>query len=382
VFTALFISLFLFRINFQEKDPVQFQREVIDDAIGIGYGVETGDVDGDGLNDILLADKEQFVWYRNPGWERFIMTDRLTEKDNVCLAARDLNGDGKVEVAVGARWNPGETTDETLSGSVHYLIRPEDPTEKWKPVRLHHEPTVHRMHWIRTGDTFQLVVLPLHGRGNTNGEGAGVKILAYKMPENPEDPWTTTLLDESMHLTHNFDVISENGREALLVGGREGAKIIRNKNGAWIEPEWILRDNGFGEIRKGDGIIAGIQPMHGHILAVYRSDGNRIVLKNSLNQGHALALADLLSLGSDQIIAGWRERNEQNEMGIKILIPADNGWSEWKEAWIDRNGIACEDLKLEDLDMDGKKEIIASGRSTHNLVIYWNRNPDEVGGSR
>jgi hypothetical protein len=382
VFIVFFIYMYLFLINFQEKDSVQFQREVIDSRIGIGYGVETGDVDGDGLPDILLADKEQFVWYRNPGWERFIMTDKLTEKDNVCLAARDLNGDGKVEVAVGAQWNPGETTDETQSGSVHFLIRPEDPTEIWQPVRLHHEPTVHRMHWIKTGDSYQLVVLPLHGRGNSNGEGAGVKIFAYQIPENPEDTWTTTLLDESMHLTHNFDIIDENGREALLIGGMEGAKIIRNENGEWIKPEWIFRDNGFGEIRQGKGIIAGIQPMHGHILAVYPVNGDRITLKNSLNQGHALAVADLLSLGRDQIVAGWRERNEENEMGIKILIPADTEWSEWNEAWIDRNGIACEDLKVGDLDGDGKQEIIASGRSTHNLVIYWNRSTTDDGGSR
>lgn len=375
MYAAIFIScLFLLPSGTSEKPVIQFEREVIDDQIGIGYGVATGDVDGDGLPDILLADKEQFVWYRNPGWERFIMTDKLTEKDNVCLAARDLDGDGMVEVAVGGRWDPGETIDEAQSGSVHYLIRPENPANPWKPVRLHHEPTVHRMHWIRNGDSFQLVVLPLHGRGNKNGEGAGVKIIAYKIPDDPEDSWDTTLLDESMHLTHNFDVIMEHGREALLIGGKEGAKIIRTDNGKWKEPEWIFRDNGFGEIRQGNGITAGIQPMHGHILAVYDTGGDRKILTNSLKQGHALAVADLLSLGREQVIAGWREKNEENEMGIKMYITEDDDWSRWEDVWIDRNEMACEDLKIEDLDGDGKQEIIASGRSTNNLVIYWNRN--------
>jgi hypothetical protein len=42
--------------------------------------------------------------------------------------------------------------------------------------------------------------------------------------------------------------------------------------------------------------------------------------------------------------------------------------------WIDDNGIACEDLQLADLDGDGKKDIIAAGRATHNLKIYWNKN--------
>jgi hypothetical protein len=35
--------------------------------------------------------------------------------------------------------------------------------------------------------------------------------------------------------------------------------------------------------------------------------------------------------------------------------------------------MACEDLKIADLDGDGQPDIIASGRATHNLVIYWNR---------
>jgi hypothetical protein len=35
--------------------------------------------------------------------------------------------------------------------------------------------------------------------------------------------------------------------------------------------------------------------------------------------------------------------------------------------------MACEDLKLADLDGDGKLDIIASGRASNNLKIYWNR---------
>ncbi|HKG68984.1 MAG TPA: VCBS repeat-containing protein [Segetibacter sp.] len=34
--------------------------------------------------------------------------------------------------------------------------------------------------------------------------------------------------------------------------------------------------------------------------------------------------------------------------------------------------MACEDLQVMDLNKDGKPDIVASGRSTHNLKIYWN----------
>src|SRR3546814_18190690 len=104
-----------------------------------------GDVDGDGKTDILLADKSEIVLYRNGDWKRFVMAKDLTERDNVCIAARDINGDGKVEVAIGAQWNPGETSDTSQSGAVFYISRPADPTLAWKPVKLNHEPPFTRM---------------------------------------------------------------------------------------------------------------------------------------------------------------------------------------------------------------------------------------------
>ncbi|TDI64729.1 MAG: hypothetical protein E2O88_11035 [Bacteroidetes bacterium] len=353
----------------------KFQAQVIDNEIQVGYGLAIGDVDGDGKDDILLADKKQFVWYRNGDWKRFVMVDNLTERDNVCLAARDINGDGQVEVAVGAQWNPGETSDLEKSGSVHYLIRPQDPTQIWQPIKLHHEPTVHRMRWVKTGDKYQLIVLPLHGRDNKDGQGAGVKVIAYEVPQDPQEEWPVTLLDQTMHLTHNLDVLVNGPSESLLIGGKEGAKIIHYQNNAWssVKPDdWLIDDHGFGEIRESDDLIAGIQPLHGHQLVIYNQKGTRKVLTDSLKQGHALALSDLLSQGQDQVIVGWRNENDQGEIGIKMFVANDPEWESWYSIWIDKNGMACEDLKIADLDGDGKMDIIAAGRSTHNLKIYWN----------
>src|SRR5918998_567021 len=94
------------------EPPVpKFLHVTLDAKVQIGYGVAVADVDGDKAPDVLLADKKQFVWYRNPGpakaaepaaWQKHVMAENLTPKDNVCLAAQDLDGDGKCEVAVGA----------------------------------------------------------------------------------------------------------------------------------------------------------------------------------------------------------------------------------------------------------------------------------------
>ena len=362
--------------------PPMFEEQTIDDKVEIGYGLAIGDVDGDGKPDIILADKNQFVWYRNGDWQRFVIAENITASDNVCITARDIDGDGKVEIAVGAQWNPGETSDAEKSGSVHYLIRPDDPTQKWESVQLHHEPTVHRMRWAKAeDDKYHLIVLPLHGRGNVNGEGAGVKVIAYEMPDNPRDEWEYTTIDESMHLTHNMDLLEDGNGEKLYIGGKEGVKVLDYVNGEWTTSasgEWLVQNQSFGEIRLGsteNPILAGVEPMHGNQLTVYTFPKNsqiplRQVLTSNLNQAHALGVADLLGSGNDQVVVGWRDPNKENKVGVKLFIPQNPDYTEWEEVWIDDNGMACEDLQLADLNGDGQLDIIAAGRASHNLKIY------------
>ncbi len=378
-----FLFLAIFSIVFRLSIEPKFEEQVIDDQISIGYGLAIGDVDGDRKPDILLADKKQFVWYRNGDWKRFVMVENLTESDNVCIAARDIDGDGKVEVAVGAQWNPSETSDTLKSGSVHYLIRPKDPTQLWQPIKLHHEPTVHRMKWVKTdANKFQLVVLPLHGRGNKSGEGDGVKIIAYERPMALQSKWKYTVIDNSMHLTHNLDVVSKGNEEQIYVGGKEGIRIFLFLDGKWraaTNSEWFVKQKSFGELRAAQVnnqfmYMACIEPMHGNELTVYgqQSTAARSVLTSDLNQGHALATSDLIGTGYPQVIVGWREPNSEKKVGVKLYSQESRG--NWKDYWIDNNGMACEDLQVADLDGDGKKDIIAAGRTSHNLKIYWNRN--------
>ena len=376
---TLFYTFFALFNPISNPDPV-FNAQIIDANIAIGYGLAIGDVDGDNKPDILLADKKEFVWYRNGDWKRFVMIENLTDSDNVCLAARDIDGDGKVEVAVGAQWNPGETSDDMASGSVHYLIRPEDPTKKWRAIKLHHEPTVHRMQWARTADNnYQLVVLPLHGRGNSNGEGKGVKVFAYQMQNNPTEPWKLSLIDQTMHLTHNFDMVDAGASEQMYISGKEGIKVFTYQNQNWITPDTgIISGYSFGEVRVGQiddkRFVTGVESMHGNELTVYLPGSNhRIVLTDELNQGHALATEDFLNSGIDQIVVGWRKPNANQEFGIKIFVATDSLGTRWKSHWVDKNGMACEDLKVADLNGDGKMDIIAAGRDSHNLKIYWGK---------
>ena len=376
----------LFQAFIASPQPL-FESQVIDDKIAIGYGMAIGDVDGDGKPDILLADKTEIVWYRNGDWKRHIMAANLTQSDNVCIAARDLDGDGKLEVAIGAQWNPGETSDPEKSGAVFYLLRPADPTQTWTPKPLHHEPTTHRMRWVKSDGKAYLIVVPLHGRGNKNGEGKGVQVMAYEFPENPASDWNYEVIEESMHLTHNLDVVGFESGNVILLGGKEGAKLLYRSKGNWTSEQIFLPDQaGVGELRLGQGenqmpFLATIEPMHGTTLVTYQGFNEnlktqtlkRTVLTTQLKEGHALVTGDFLNLGSDQIAVGWRNPNENQDIGIKLFVPKKGSFDQFEEIWIDQNGMACEDIQAADLDGDGKLDLIASGRSTKNLKIYWNK---------
>jgi hypothetical protein len=365
----------------------KFEAQTIDAAVEIGYGLAIGDVNGDRKDDILIADKSHFSWYENPSWKEHVITKNLTLRDNVCIAAADIDGDGKVEIAVGGQWNPGETSDKAQSGTVHYLVRPADPTQEWKAVQLFHDPTVHRMRWVKTaaGD-WRLIVLPLHGIGNKANAGENrVNVRSYlpPAPDRIADPnaWIHTVIDSSLHAAHNFDDLAGE----ILVGGVEG--ILRksamdtdpDENTFIITPETSEPPTaGVGEVRFGRGFVAAIEPMHGNAVVVYeKPEGaakwRRTALTEALNQAHALGVGDLLGTGRDQVVAGWRNPDAGGKVGIKLFHRESDTATEWKAVTIDDNTMATEDLKLADLNGDGKLDVIAAGRATKNLVIYWNR---------
>ena len=373
-------------LNLLSANPPEFRWEEVEiDKIEIGYGLQLADVDGDGKTDIVLADKSTIQWYQNPSWKKHVIAKDLTKRDNVCVTARDIDGDGKCEIAVGGQWNFLETIKD---GAVFYLIPPEDRTQMWTPVPLHHEPSVHRMHWVKaSADGYHLTVKPLRGRGTVNAVGPGIKILEYSMPDDPKAEWKTNIVSDFLHQSHNYHPVNwdDDPEEEIIVAAKEGVwHFDRQLEGEkWratqltVDFAGEIRD---GKLPNGKRFIATVEPMHGTKSAVYVEPDKAgdmwpqlAVLDEKLIDGHAVAIADYLGAGYDQVVVGWRAMHPKGagDPGIKLFTPMDKDGKEWRETVISGAALAVEDIKSGDLNGDGRPDIVAAARQTKNLKIFF-----------
>ncbi len=373
-------------------NPIEFQHQEIEDELGIGYAVLCVDVDGDKSVDIVAINETQVLWWRNPDWEKHVILDGKTEADNVALAAQDITGDGKLEFAIGAAWRPSDTQG---GGTLQWIQRQQDPTQEWKIRPLGNEPTTHRIRWADTdGDgSDELIVAPLHGRG-TKGpmywDGNGIRLLALRPAQSPETQiWGQEVIDDTFHIVHNFWPLNfdEDAAAELLVASYEGVHLLdRQSANQWSRTQLsggYLGENirGAGEIKlgklaNGKRYIATVEPWHANHIVIYHEPEDalkpwkREVVVQRLNGGHALWTADLDADGDEELVIGWRLKGSMpyDRPGVAVYDPGTEDTQ-----IIDWGGMATEDLTVADLNGDGQPDIVAAGRSTHNLKIYWNK---------
>jgi hypothetical protein len=228
-------------------------------------------------------------------------------------------------------------------------------------------------------------------------DGRPVRILAYRIPDDPiRDRWMPEVLDESLHVVHNFAPIKAARGKGMdiLTASYEGVSLLTHSGDKWMRRRIGTgnQDNpksnrGSSEIKQGRlksgrKFIATIEPWHGHQVVVYTEPDdkaklwNRHVVDDKLRWGHAVWCADFDGDGNDELIIGVRDDLSQQQgerRGVRIYKALDNKGMKWARHVIDNGGVAVEDLAAADLDGDGKIDIVAVGRQTHNIRIYWNR---------
>ena len=188
-------------------------------------------------------------------------------------------------------------------------------------------------------------------KGTKTEKAKAWKVLAYDaMPANPKDPWPTHELDGSMHMTHNFTIIPDEGSgpeqaTATSARKRSGEGPCRRRPSSMLNLEGFAAASASCASLTHNAFLATIEPMHGNQVVVYRqSKGSgawtRLVLDEDLHEGHALAIADFLGLGRPQIVAGWRLPNSQKKVGIKLYVSQDGIFDKW-QSYVLTDQTAC-----------------------------------------
>lgn len=339
-----------------------FRSQEIGTGLSVVYALTTADVNGDRKPDVVAITSTQLVWFENPSWTKHVVVEKVTARDNVALAPQDIDRDGKLDFALGADWQPTNTTG---GGSLHWV------SNAGQVTNIATEPTLHRIRWADVdGDNRpELIVAPLHGKGTKAADwtdGPGARILVYKVPANPgKDPWPVEVADESLHIVHNFTVV---GAE-LWVASAEGVHVLsRAKDGKWSKRK--IGEGKPGEIKvgrtNGKRYIATVEPWHGKSVVVYEEASptwKRAEIETALTDGHALGWGDFDGDKNEELVVGWRGK----PWGLALYQLTKGTWTKTP---ID-DGVAVEDLAVADLDGDGRPEIIAGGRATQNIRIYW-----------
>jgi hypothetical protein len=206
-------------------------------------------------------------------------------------------------------------------------------------------------------------------------------------------------MDAALNGMHNHWHVKEAERVDTVTASREGIHVITRKGSGFEKIK--LADgakgkspnaSGAGEVKVGKlkpgkadrHFIATVEPMHGNMLVVYtlgeRSPGKpeagwkRHILTDKLVRGHALWVADFNVDGNDDILVGHSNTKDGKDLprGLYVFEALTTDGSKWRKHVIDEGGIAVEDAMVADFNGDGKPDIVAGGRYTHNVKLYLN----------
>ncbi|MFO0975057.1 MAG: VCBS repeat-containing protein [Planctomycetaceae bacterium] len=363
-----------------QEFPATFEITTIDPNIGkVCYAIVTADVNNDARPDIVALSENRVVWYEAPAWTPHVILQDQLPLDHVTIAPHDIDHDGQVDFAIGAGW--------TKTGTLHWIRRKKDSSGLWEVFAVGEETSVHRIRWadVLGKGSPQLVVSPLNA-----STGSGVRLLAFEIPKTPEsERWQATVLNADLNRMHNhwhldFDA---DGVVDTLTASREGVSLIRKDGTGWSSVrlsegktgESDPNSNGAGEVKSGKlsngrRFLATVEPMHGDSLAVYLEPKSpseaweRIVIQDGFRRGHAVWTADFNGDGSDEIVFGHSDTPQK--FGVMVFWSSKDKPEQWTRQILDEGEMATEDLTVTDLTGDGVPDIVAGGRSTHNVRLY------------
>ncbi len=375
-------------------DEPRFERVVVDDAFPGAYQVEAVDVNGDGKVDIVAVGGGTCAWYENPRWTKRIVTSPSITPGIISSATADLDGDGRAEVAIGYDFE----MNEPKRGKLLIARQGQTLEEPWQVQKIGDVPSVHRLRWVPAAKgrrPSRLVVAPIFGSEAVppSFQDAPAKIQIFEQVVGIGAATFWSGIDIGGRLvTHSVEVHANpvepvEGLPLILTADNEGVALLKAGTRrdirfdvrplipglAGTAPKRGSSEVHLGKLSDGRRFLATIDPWHGSQVAVCLEKKlgawefeSRVVLDESLDDGHALCVVDVDRDGNDEVVAG--HRGKDHRVSIYRLSASSGGW---QRTVLDR-GVAAQDVRPGDVDGDGAADFVAVGGSTHNVVLYRN----------
>ncbi|MBD3266140.1 hypothetical protein GF373_05675, partial [bacterium] len=259
-----------------------FKKIEIDGNCTGAYQVKIADINNDGKPDVAALGEGRdggIFWYENPSWKKRPISNEATQR-HIDMDFYDLDGDGELELAVASSFNLG---DSTSGGEIHWYKRGKNLDSPWQAHFIHAEPTAHRLRWadVDGKGKKELIVLPILGvkaKGPAYDQAA-VRVLCFSVPDNPQSPWESHVIDRSLHLAHGL-TIEKDKTDSILVASLEGITKFVYKNGEYSKIHLCAgnphepgrpgcSESAVGQWRDGKQFITAIEPWHGNQVVVY-----------------------------------------------------------------------------------------------------------------
>jgi len=347
----------------------RFEKQVLATGLRGGYQVVATDLNRDGKPDLIAlgSGMQELVWLENPTWERRVIAPNLARMINTWPLDTDKDGVPALLVA-----HAFENEAARSVGIVSFLKHNGDPKQPWSVKEIDRITTSHR---IRTANGL-FINAPLTGASAVAPEYRDhTPLVAYK----PGD-WNRQLINnDDEGVVHGIFINDWNrdGREDILSASFRGIHVnLAQDDGTWKRekivdgdpapwPKSGSSDVAVGRLR-GERFLASIEPWHGHQVAVYRQKKgawDRMVIDDSLTDGHTVFTADLNGDGKEEIVAGFRG----GKRGVYVYYEESGRWIRQVISEGDVSAAAC---VVVDLNADRKPDIACIGAATQNLVLY------------
>jgi hypothetical protein len=347
----------------------RFEQQVLAGDLRGGYQVVVSDVNKDGKPDLvaLASGMTDLLWFEAPNWERHVLATGLKRMINTWPL--DIDGDGIPEFLLAHAF---ENEAARSVGIVSLLTHGADVRQPWTVREIDRLTTSHR---IRTANGI-FINAPLTGASAMAPEYRDhTPLVAYR----PGDWHRQLISDDDEGVVHGIYVHDWNRdrRDDVLTASFRGIHVnLAQADGTWKREKIVDGDpsawprSGSSDVAvgtlRGERFLAAIEPWHGNQVSIYRQQKGiwtRMVIDDSLVDGHTVYLADLNRDGKQEVVAGFRG----GKRGVYIYYEEGGRWI---RQVLSEGAVSAAACTVADLNRDRKLDIACIGAATQNLILY------------